>query len=168
MGCDKAKWQGLIVCQHVDVRRPNCKLVSPNGTHCVRIVYAHFACQACRFCTRNTAFARCFLHLAFHFCTVNVDWRPFCCCSSNFEGACPSFWAHYCTTCGTLPLCHIWTCLVVFRNCKLNLIFDLQVVSELHYKGYQAGEKIKDTDIQAWADWEHHFFDVDEALRRST
>ena len=35
---------------------------------------------------------------------------------------------------------------------------------ELHYKGYQAGEKIKDTDIQAWADWEHHFFDVDEAL----
>lgn len=37
-------------------------------------------------------------------------------------------------------------------------------MSELHYKGYQAGEKVKDTDIQAWADWEHHFFDVDEAL----
>ena len=43
-------------------------------------------------------------------------------------------------------------------------VFDSEVLSPLHYASHQPGEKVSDSDINAWAALEHHFFDVDEAM----
>ena len=34
----------------------------------------------------------------------------------------------------------------------------------MHYHGHEPGEKVTDEDIQEWADFEHFFFDAEEAM----